>query len=222
MSRLGGLGGMVAAQLGMGNATMDQMEMMIHSRDLADSILLRHSMAHKIVSDRETKETAFESGSPAYDQARETLRNRVLTTSINPKKDILTIGAEIHDSALARELVDICLEELNLKIQSGIRQEANANRAYLEQQLGYTGDPLLREKIFNLMSMELEKSMLVASRSFDVLEKAVVPKSKIRPKTKFNVLIGFLGGGFGACFLMLVLKGWGDLRARLRDRIGAL
>jgi LPS O-antigen subunit length determinant protein (WzzB/FepE family) len=98
--------------------------------------------------------------------------------------------------------VDAFLEELNRKIRDEVYKDAEINRAFLEAQIVATHDPLIREKIQHMIAVEIEKAMLVGSKSFDVLEKPVVPLYRLRPKRKkimvLSVILGFFLAGFGA------------------------
>lgn len=196
ISQLGGLGGVVAAQFGGGNANLDRMEILIRSRKMAEGVIQEMDLLPALFPKRwDGGKQAWKPGvQPSLREGVEKLRTKMISVSLNPKKKILTLGLAAHDSVFAARLVGYYLESLNRKIWHDVITEADSNRHYLEQQLARTADPLLREKIQNLMAMEIEKSMLVASRSFDVLESPAVPHVRVRPKRKQAVILGAFAG----------------------------
>ena len=104
------------------------------------------------------------------------------------------MGADFYNPEDAKQIVDYYLAALNAKLLKNIKNEASANRAYLEKQLNNTNDPIMKEKISNMIAFEIEKYMLVSSKAFDVLEKPVVPVNRIKPKRRVMVIISlFLG-----------------------------
>jgi LPS O-antigen subunit length determinant protein (WzzB/FepE family) len=81
-----------------------------------------------------------------------------------------------------------------------------------------TVDPVLQEKISDLISYEIEKSMLASSTAFDVLEKPVVPLLRKSPKRKqiliLSVLIGLVLSSAG----VFAWRGVQGIRAALGRR----
>jgi LPS O-antigen subunit length determinant protein (WzzB/FepE family) len=86
------------------------------------------------------------------------------------------------------------LEELDNKMRSDIIREANSRKAYLDAQMKSTADPWVMQKLQAMVGMEMEKSMVVADRSFDVLESPMVPLKKSKPKrATIGIIFLFLG-----------------------------
>ena len=136
--------------------------------------------------------------------AAEMLRSSNLKVKIDQKKNIIFVGIEYHDGLMASRLVGAYLEALREKIQQDVRAEADSNRRYLESLLPTLLDPQMRDKVQNMIGIEIEKATLVSSRSFDLLEAAIPPKKRIKPKRRKMVITGFFLGcimGFAAAYL---------------------
>jgi LPS O-antigen subunit length determinant protein (WzzB/FepE family) len=94
--------------------------------------------------------------------------------------------------------------------------DAENNRQYLESQLNNTFDPVLKEKIHGMIAMEIEKFMLVNSRAFDVLESAVVPIKRAKPRRVRIVLISVIFGLFGSMAGVFLFQALRDFKNAIR------
>lgn len=219
LSQLGGLGGMMASQIGFGNNGLDRMEILLTSRELNEKLIRDHDLLPELFPklwDRKSK--AWKAGvdtSLLLRRGIEIMRTGVLDVSTNPKKNVLTITASFRDSVMAASIVEFYLKTLNERIRSGVIADAEANRKFIEDQLATTLDPLLREKLQQLMSTEIEKSMLVSSKSFDVLEKPTMPLFRSKPNKKAIFIMSLLLGGFFSFMGILVGKGISEAKSRV-------
>lgn len=208
LSQLGGFGGVVAGQLGVGNADLNRLELMTRSRDMAEYIVERHDLLPRLFPKAwDPKAKAWKKGrAPTARQGADFLKSGVISISTDPKKGALTLGVEIHDSTLAARLVEYYIDALSNTIKLNVRNDADSNRNYLESQLMNTADPLLREKIQQLIGIEIEKAMLVSSKSFDVMERAVVPSIPSKPRKKQLAIISFCLGLLATSLALIVTK----------------
>ena len=196
LGQLGGFGGFVSGQIGLGNTSLDRLEIVVRSRELAEEVVRRNDLLRRLFPKGDPKGKPIE-----VRDAVEMIRETMLSVSADGKKKILVMGVTAADSTLAYQMVSYYLRALTEKIQRDVKADADSNRAFLERQLGATFDPAFKEKISGLMAVELEKSMLVSSKSFDVLEKPVVAKYRARPKRRvivmFSLAFGFLVSALG-------------------------
>lgn len=211
-SQLGGMGGMVASQLGLGNASLDKMEILLKGHELAEAVIMANDLMPALFRkawDPNTKKwkPTDSSNIPTVRMGVEKLRKGVIVVKADAKKNIINVGANIYDPHLAVQLVGFYLIELNNKIRNDVMIEANANRTYLEKQINNTADPILMEKIHTMIAFEIEKYMLVSSQAFDILEKPVLPLKKSRPKRNLIVVLAFLLGLFTSIMGVLLRKG---------------
>jgi uncharacterized protein involved in exopolysaccharide biosynthesis len=218
LSQMGNMGGL-GVQFGLGNASLDRLEYMARSRDLAERVINQNDLLPKLFSDRWIGRTkSWKDGiAPDMREATELIRMRRVSITPNSKKGVLVLSFRTPDSTFSAELARGYLTSLNKKIRDDVLGEADANRRFLEGQLMETSDPLLREKIQNLIGLEIEKSMLVSTKSFDVLETPVVPHIREKPKRKLIVIISLVAGFFLSLLAVVSLKGIKVQIARLRS-----
>lgn len=202
LSQFGGLGGMVASSVGGagGNPIIDRVEIILKGNELATTVIEEHSLLPLLfpkswdAKKGVWKTTGKWKGPPPMRKAADYLRQKVLVVKVTSKKKLINVGARTYDSTLSAQIATYYIQALNKKIQRDVLAESELNRNFLGEQLSKTPDPLLREKIQNLLSLEIEKSMLVSSNSFDILEKPLVPSEKVEPKRKKIVILAFLLG----------------------------
>jgi LPS O-antigen subunit length determinant protein (WzzB/FepE family) len=212
---LGGLGGLVTQMAG-GSTNVDRLDLMVRGRDLAQRVIEENQLLDELFPgawDASKQEWKRGSTAPSLRSGIDHLRMNMLKVVVNPKKAIITVGITSHDSTLAAKIVAFYLEALNRKIQFEVRRDADTNRRYLESQLSVTSDPLLREKIQSLIGLEIERSMLVSSKSFDILEMPVVPNIRERPKRQRIAIFSFLAG---LVVSIVAAASWSGVRNQLR------
>ena len=208
LSQLGGLGGAMATQFGLMNTNLDKMEIILKSREMARRVIEKHDLMPRLYAknwDAKNKKWKVKSA-PSLKVAAEGLRKGILKVVVEPRKKILQISANTDDSTLSADIVTYYLEALNTKLQEDTRTDAEGNRQYLEKQLISTQDPLLRERIQNLMAVEIEKSMLMSTKAFDVLENPSIPLYRLKPKRGQIVIISFLLGIIISCMGIMVME----------------
>jgi uncharacterized protein involved in exopolysaccharide biosynthesis len=197
LSQLGGFGGAVATQLGIGNTSLAKIEVILKGRDLADLVIRQNELLPILFPDQwDVKSGRWKdtTDKPTLNDGVEALTRGVLDVIVDEKRKLIHVGINARDPQAAKMLVECYLVELNRKLVGDVRNEASLNRAYLEDQLAKTVDPVLREKISTLIASELERFMLVSSRPFEVLETAFVPTQRAKPKRKLIVALSMVIG----------------------------
>lgn len=196
-SLLGGVGGLsaMALQLGMGNANLDRLEIILKSRELALSVIENNDLLPALYPEQwDVGRKAWIQGAiPDMKRAAEALRSS-LEVRAEPKRKLMRVVVYFRDSTLAASIATAYLEALKARIQEDTRQDAEGNRLYLEGQLAQAQDPLLRSGIQNLIAMEIEKSMIGSTRAFDILERPAVPRIRVRPNRKKILLAAIVAG----------------------------
>jgi uncharacterized protein involved in exopolysaccharide biosynthesis len=220
LAQIGGLGGIVAAQLGAGNAPLDRLQLLVTSRDLAVSVIQRGNLLPRLYPDSWNAERkAWKPGrQPSLKEAAVLLRSS-LKVSAEPKLNALTLGIQTYDSTLAKDLVEHYISALEKNIQESVRADADSNRSYLEGQMAITGDPQLQAKILLLIAGEVEKGMLVNSRSFDIIDSPLVPSFPKWPKKKLILIISFFLGLLVTVLATIAVRGYQEFR-RYQDSRG--
>jgi hypothetical protein len=213
---------MVGAQVGLGNNNLDRLELIVRSRDLALAVLEDSTLLPGLYPKSwDPARRAWKPGFvPDRKGAAEYLKSGVLSVTVDYKKNSMTLGVSAGDSSFTTRLLNAYLNALKSTIRENVRSDADSNRRYLEEQMANTGDPLLREKIQQLIGAEIEKAMLVSSRSFDILESPAVPDAPVSPKKKQIVAICFFLGMLIMCVALVIRHGYREFRAG-RERLAA-
>jgi uncharacterized protein involved in exopolysaccharide biosynthesis len=203
---LGGLGGVVASQFSMGGTNLDKMEALLQSKSLARSVIVKNNIENRFqdyIGFAEKPQTARDSMRSLADAANK-LSGHYMAVATVPKKNLITLSIFSRDPDFAKDLADFVLTELNLRILTDLKKDSEKNIDFLTTQLGITSDPLLREKIQNLIGTEIEKEMLASGRSFDIIDPPVTPFVRMKP---FRLQAAFMGG-MAAFFLGVALLLW--------------
>jgi len=127
----------------------------------------------------------------------------------NKKEDTITITIDYRDPEMAAKMVEYFLTALTDHMSSETRRVATINKQYLEDQLGKTADPLIRQKIYNLIAQQLETSMMAEVKenfAFKVIDPPKVPDKKIKPKRILMTLLSFVSSLFMGVFLAFFME----------------
>jgi uncharacterized protein involved in exopolysaccharide biosynthesis len=135
--------------------------------------------------------------------------DKIIKINQNIKENIITITVDYHDPVMAAKMLEYLLTALTDHMSSEARRVATINRQYLEEQLVKTADPLIKQKIYNLIAQQLETSMMAEVKenfAFKVIDPPKVPDKKIRPKIIQLALISFVASIFLAVFLAFFME----------------
>lgn len=224
LSSFGGLGGMVASQLGLSGSTLERIEVVARSHELIGRVIEEnHLLPVLFPSQWDAENRRWKSSDstriPSIRKGIERFRKQFLSVSKNTKSNTLTLMIYSNDPRMAESIANSFLTALNFKLRESVARESDLNRQYLESQLVLATDPVLRDKIVGLMASELEKAMLMNSQTFDVLDKPALPLYPIRPKRKMIVIIVFCLGIFFGAFGFITWELSGAFRESLRRRL---
>ena len=222
LSKFGGLGGLVGAQLGLGNTNLDKTEIILKGHELAEYVIKKHDLMPKLFpalwdSSHGSWNVEDSSLVPPLREGIEVIRFKVLSVLLDRKREFIRIGANSHNPVYARNFVQYYMDALNMKLLSDVKKEAAINREYLEKQYNNTSDPVIKDKISNLIALEMEKRMLVSSTSFDVLEKPLVSFTRKGPNKKKMVVLSFVFGLFVSIALIFTIQFLSMLGVKLKQ-----
>ncbi len=201
LTQFGGAGGLVASQFGIGNTSLNRIEIIVKGRELAENVINNNNLMPYLFPEMwdtskkewKVKDTA---AIPKLRSGIELLRGKHLVVLVNSKNNTITLGINFPNATLAEKINNYYLVALNNKVREDVVRDAESNRVFLEASAKSTSDPLILEKIQNLAAVEIERMMLVNSQSFDILEKPVLPLSPVKPKRKLIIIISIFAGLF--------------------------
>ena len=124
---------------------------------------------------------------------------------------LVTLAIEWTDPDIAAQWATILVQRPNDRLRETALREAQANVAYLQSEMAKTTLVTLQESIGRLLESELPKLMLAKGNeefAFKIVDPAVSPKERVRPKRALVVIIGTLLGGLLGVFIVLVGHSW--------------
>lgn len=151
---------------------------------------------------------------PTLWKATKLFTEEVRKVSDDKKSGLITLSVEWKDAAIAAQWANDLVKQTNKTLRDRAIRKSEANLAYLNTQLDQTSVVELRQAIFRLIESEV-KNVMVAQGSedfaFKVIDPAVTPEKKAKPKRLLIVAAGALLGLMLAGFYA-VLKGQPTLR----------
>jgi uncharacterized protein involved in exopolysaccharide biosynthesis len=132
---------------------------------------------------------------------------KILSVSEARSTGLVTLAIEWTDPDMAAAWASVLVQRLNDRLREKALQEAETNVAYLQSELASTTLVTLQESIGRLLESELPKLMLAKGNeefAFKILDPAVSPKHRVRPKRALTVVIGTIMGGLLGMFMVLV------------------
>lgn len=118
----------------------------------------------------------------------------IVFISSDKKSNTITISVNIDDPQNAANIVSYLITALNDHMSGESRRVAEANKKHLEEQLSRAYDPIIRQKIYTLLSQQVETALMSEVKenfAFKVIDPPKPPDKKIKPKRSLIVVVGF-------------------------------
>lgn len=214
---LGGLGGfasMAGISLGGGGGSTEQSLAVLKSRDFIWKFVQEKKLMPILFENawdeqqKKWKETDPKKQPGQLDAYR--LVNGILSVERDKKTDLITVAVEMKDAALATEIANSLVEQLNLYLAQQAIARSESNLQYLNEELMRTQIEEMRKILFELIATEQKKVMLANTQkdfSFKVLDRAVEPDKKIKPKRSLIVILAAFVAGFLAILYAFIKEG---------------
>lgn len=122
---------------------------------------------------------------------------------------LVTLSVEWTNPDVAAKWVSILVKRLNARVRERALEEAEANVAYLQNELASTTVVTLQQSIGRLLENELQKLMLARGNeefAFRIVDSADVPIEPSRPRRLLIVIGGTILGGIMSLVLLFVLR----------------
>lgn len=126
----------------------------------------------------------------------------------NKKTGLVTLSIEWSDPQQAAQWANELVDRVNAALQARAIDEAQRSIAYLNEQLAKTTVLEVQQAIYRLIEKQVKTIMLANVRgeyAFKVIDPAVVPERKVRPKRALLTLLGGFGGLLLGVVVALVL-----------------
>jgi len=125
------------------------------------------------------------------------------------KTGLIKLTIDWSDPVLAAEWADKLVARVNSKLRQEAIRSSEKSIKYLEAELQKTSVIEVKESIYGLIEAQTKTKMLANTQeeyAFRVLDRAVVPEEKIKPRRVLIVLIGFFIGGMIGVFVAFIRR----------------
>ena len=119
------------------------------------------------------------------------------------KSGLISLSISWKDPAVAAEWANDLVKQLNKQLQEKAIADSQKRVGYLEQELAKTTLQDMRAVLYNLLESEKQKAMLANVNedfALEVIDPAVAPQTREKPKRKLIVVLGGVCGGFLGIF----------------------
>lgn len=211
LAQFGGLAGLAGVNLaGLAGGT-NTAAVMLNSRTLIQEFIQRENLLPVLFdqtdqpSDRQTLWRAVKHFQQLYD------------VNEDVQTGLITVRIEWTDPQVAASWANQLVDLANELLRQRDLADAQRNIGYLKKQLAQTNVVELQQVIYSLIETEMKTLMLANARdeyAFKVIDEAVVPEVRERPKRKQLVILGTLLGCIVATFVVAMLRMFHKLRER--------
>lgn len=140
----------------------------------------------------------------------ENFKNR-LSVAQDIDTGLISISFTFYSPAIAKEWVDLLIEDINAYMKEKSLQEANSSIQYLEDQITKTSVAEIKS-VFGELIQEQHKTKMLAQVSgeyiFKTISAAKTPEEKVKPKRAIIAIIVTLLGGVLSVLFVLIRYYW--------------
>ncbi len=197
--QLGGLASLAGVNLQAGNSNQNAAAV-LQSRHLVEEFIKRNQLLPALLPDPDKPPTLW-TGVKKF-------RDDVLNIRDEKRTGTTVIAVDWTDPVVAARWANQFVSLANDLLRTRARDEASRNIAYLKSQLEQTTAVEVQRAMYGLVESETKTLMLANGRieyAFAVVDPAVAPEIRIRPKRTLMVLFGLAVGfvlGTGIAFLI--------------------
>jgi len=238
LAALGGFAAMVASDMGIGaTGSLDQFEVVLKSRELTNNIVRKYSLMPIIFAKSwDTVNKRWKVGKPSalqnliqslpgmlggrpdkkpagkdpftLEDAYPVMQG-LLKITPNKKQNVMQLSVEHKDPLLAQAILNYYVVGLSEFLRLQTLTDAAAQQVQLNLQLAKTMDPMLRNRLYEVIAKQIEKETLAKVQkyySFNIIDPAFVPEKKFKPKRAQICLLSVVVAFFIAIFLAFFLE----------------
>ena len=198
--QFGGLASLAGINLGGGGGDIEEAIATLKSKAFINEFIKNENLMPILfenVWDKNTKQWINIENPPTLWNAYKKFKS-ILAIGQNNKTGLITLTIDWKDPVLASEWAGDLVERLNNKLRKEAIMASEKSIKYLEAELQKTSVIEIKESIYSLIEVQTKTKMLANTQDeyvFRVLDRAIVPEEKLKPKRTQIVIIGFFLGG---------------------------
>jgi uncharacterized protein involved in exopolysaccharide biosynthesis len=127
----------------------------------------------------------------------------ILSVDEDKKSGLITLAISWKDPTVAAKWANDLVKQLNELLRQKAITDSRKRVGYLEQELAKTTLQDMRTLLYNILESEKQKAMLANVNedfALEVIDPAVAPETREKPKRKLIVALGGVCGGFLGIF----------------------
>lgn len=198
-SQLSGLASLAGVNIGGGMSAEREARAVLKSRYLVERFIEQRKLIDMLSEGGNEPLTLWE--------AVNGFRENVLDIRDDVRLGVTTVSVEWTDAATASQWANAFVGLTNEVIRTRTIEESQRNIAYLNSQISKTDVVEMRRVMYNLIEGEMKKLMIANGRveyAFKVVDPAVPPELRAKPRRTVMVLIGLIMGFLaGSTFVMV-------------------
>ncbi len=157
--------------------------------------------------DSTTKKWLVDDGkqAPTLQKGYAVFTKKVLNIAEDKKSGLIKLTISWFDSELSAKWANMFVEKANAFLKQKAIAESKESISYLKDQITSTSEVGIQELLYKLIEKELQTTKLASVRkdyAFKVLDPALAPESKSKPRRLFLSFMGLLLGGMIAVMLI--------------------
>jgi uncharacterized protein involved in exopolysaccharide biosynthesis len=208
----GVLGSLVSLGVSLGPSKIEDLEVVLKSRNLTVRVFENHDLWAAVYPDRYDSATKrirpeiyerLRGGSsdprpPGKWDALEAAKAHLAVTT-DRRTGTITISFDARTPETAAGIVGLYLDEGKSLLQEEALQRARQNKTFLFGQLQKMVDPILRDRLYATYGVEVEKEMLARNREqfgFALVDAPIPPLRRHSPKRLLTTLLAALTAAF--------------------------
>jgi len=207
---LGGLASMAGISLGSGGGDVKVNLAVLKSREFLWRFVKENKLKPVLFADAwDAEGKSWREEEPSQWAVYRKINNMVSVSS-DKKSGLVTVAVQWTDPDQAALWANDLVARLNAHLRREALERSKKTLGYLNEELGKVKVADMRQALFDLISQEQKKSMLASTQkeyAFRVLDKAVAPDMKSRPKRSRIVILAVLLAGFFTTIGIFIREG---------------
>lgn len=162
---------------------------LLQSRGLVEAFITRYKLLPELYKDASEPPTMW--------LGVRKFRDSILAIREDTRKGVTTVSVTWTDAEVAARWANDLVGLVNELLRARAIEESRRNIAYLNEQIAKTSVVELQRVMYNLVETETKTLMLANVRqeyAFQIVDPAVAPEVRIRPKRTLIVLFGLVLG----------------------------
>ena len=201
VNQIGGLASLAGINLGPSGNNTDQALATLTSRNFIGNFISENKLMRVLYADKWDATTmtwrAKSSNNPTVLDAYKLFTKDIISVTPDKTTGLVTLSIEWKDPGKAASWANELVSRINQHEKQVAINEAEKSIAYLKEQLAKTGVVEMQQAIYQLMEAQTKKIMLANVRDqyiFKIIDPAVIPEHKVKPKRILIISIGFTVG----------------------------